>query len=96
MTQAIVTSACCRARARKPESLQRHSILGDNLPALEKMLWGGTVVLLVDHAIHGELFSFSLRELLTVGVPMSLILTGVWALWSVYRARRKKTALEVQ
>ena len=95
MAQAIVTSAYCKAKGRKADG-QHHSVLGDNLPALEKMLWGGTVVLLVDHIIHGELFVFSLRELLTVGVPMSVVLTAVWAIWSVYRSRKQKTALEVQ
>ena len=96
MTQAIVTSAICRAKARKAMDGQHPSVLASNLPTLEKMLWGGTVVLLVDHAIHGELFSFSLRELLTVGVPMSVILTAIWAGWSFYQSRKKKTVLEVQ
>ena len=96
MTQAIVTSAYSRIKSRKPSEGQHQSALSANLPTLEKMLWGGTVVLLVDHAIHGELFSFSLRELLTVGVPMSVILTAVWAGWTLYQSRKKKTALEVQ
>jgi hypothetical protein len=95
MAQAIATSAICRAKARKSPEGQHQSVLGAQLPTLEKMLWGGTVVLLVDHAIHGELFSFSLRELLTVGVPMSVIMTAIWACWALYKSR-KKTALEVQ
>lgn len=42
------------------DALLRH------LPALEKMLWGGTLMLIVDHVINGELtwrvsFSFSRR-----------------------------------
>ena len=94
MTQAIVTSAICRAKARKAMDGQHPSVLASNLPTLEKMLWGGTVVLLVDHAIHGELFSFSLRELLTVGVPMSVILTGIWAVYAFVKERRRKVALE--
>lgn len=94
MTQAIITSAC-RKHQEKSISSPDASILKRNLPTLEKMLWGGTVVLLVDHAIHGELFSFSLRELLTVGVPMSVILTAVWAVWAVCKSRRK-SVLEVQ
>lgn len=95
MTQAIITSAC-RKHQEKSISSPGASVLKRNLPALEKMLWGGTVVLLVDHAIHGELFSFSLRELLSVGVPMSVILTAVWAVWAVLKERRKKAALQVQ
>ena len=94
MTQAIITSAC-RKHQEKSISSPDASVLKRNLPTLEKMLWGGTVVLLVDHAIHGELFSFSLRELLTVGVPMSVILTAVWAVWAVCKSRRK-SVLEVQ
>ncbi len=95
MTQAIITSAC-RRHQEKSISGPGASVLKRNLPALEKMLWGGTVVLLVDHAIHGELFSFSLRELLTVGVPMSVILTTVWAVWAVLKERRRKASLQVQ
>jgi hypothetical protein len=95
MTQAIITSAC-RRHQEKSISGPGASVLKRNLPALEKMLWGGTVVLLVDHAIHGELFSFSLRELLTVGVPMSVILTAVWAVWAVLKERRRKASLQVQ
>ena len=54
------------------------------------MLWGGTVVLLVDHLIHGELFTFSLKELLTVGLPMSVVLTAVWAGWAYLKERKRK------
>lgn len=50
------------------------------LPTLEKMLWGGSLVLIVDHIAHGELFTFSLMELLKVGVPMSIVVTLVWAI----------------
>ena len=96
MTQAIVTSAICRAKARKATDERHPSVLASNLPTLEKMLWGGAVVLLVDHAIHGELFTFSLRELLTVGVPMSVVLTAIWAVWAVVKERRRKMALEAR
>ena len=95
LTQAAVTSVVRRHNEKKIQGGQAGTLLRQ-LPTLEKMLWGGSVVLLVDHAIHGELFSFSLRELLTVGVPMSLILTAVWAGWALYQARKKKTVLEVQ
>ena len=93
MTQAIVTSVW-RKHNEQSISSPDASPLKRHLPTLEKMLWGGTVVLLVDHAIHGELFSFSLRELLTVGVPMSVILTGIWAVYAFVKERRRKVALE--
>lgn len=94
MTQAIVTSIYRRANASAIAGSS--TPLKQQIPALEKMLWGGTVVLLVDHIIHGEIFTFSLRELLTVGVPMSVVLTVIWAVWAVVKSRRKKTALETQ
>ncbi len=88
MTQAIVTSAYRKARSGAIE--KSGSVLLHNIPALEKMLWGGTVVLLVDHLIHGELFTFSLKELLTVGLPMSVVLTAVWAGWAYLKERKRK------
>ena len=57
-------------------------------------------MLIVDHIINGELtwmFPFftaletdgggavMLREMLTVGVPMSLVITAVWAVWCYIR-----------
>ena len=73
------------------------------LQDLEKMLWGGSVMLVVDHVINGELtwrfpfltalgetggWSVVLREMLTVGVPMSLALTLVWVVWTALKSRR--------
>ncbi|MBR1872234.1 MAG: hypothetical protein IJ795_03390 [Bacteroidales bacterium] len=80
--------------------------LGRNLPALEKMLWGGSLMLVVDHVLSGELtwrFPFLtalssvgggmtvLRELLTVGLPMALVLTAAWAIY--YLVKERGTAL---
>ena len=95
LTQAAVTSAVRWHNEKKIQSKEAGPLMRE-LPTLEKMLWGGTVVLLVDHAIHGELLSFSLRELLTVGVPMSVILTGVWAVYALLKERRRKMALEAR
>ena len=96
LVQAIATSAL-RKRGRKD------GFIGRNLASLELMLWGGSVMLIVDHVINGELtwrFPFftalsvegggavMLREMLTVGVPMSLVITAVWALWALLKERR--------
>lgn len=96
MVQAIATTAW--RKARKADD----SFIGRHLPALEKMLWGGTVMLIVDHVINGELswkfpfftaldqtggFGIMLREMLTVGVPMSLVLTAVWAIYALLKDR---------
>ena len=80
--------------------------LRHRLPDLEKMLWGGTLMLIVDHVMGGELtwrFPFftaldqagggmvMLREMLTVGVPMSLVLTFAWAAWALWKERSQST-----
>jgi len=82
LVQAVATSAC-----RKHFTNSSNSPLVANLPTLEKMLWGGSLVLIVDHIAHGELFAFNLRELLTVGIPMSLVVTAVWLTY-VFRKTR--------
>ena len=102
MLQAVATSIY-RKTMHKPAT----SALGRNIPALEKMLWGGTVMLIVDHIIDGELtwkFPFFtalgaeggaavfLRELLTVGVPMSVVITLVWVVYALLRERRAAKA----
>jgi len=81
LVQAMATSACRKHFEKQSENSVSHpSVWIEQLPTLEKMLWGGSLVLLVDHIAHGELFSFNLMELLCVGIPMSLVVTSVWAL----------------
>ena len=78
-------------------------VLKHRIPDLEKMLWGGTLMLIVDHVINGELtwrFPFftaldqagggmvMLREMLTVGVPMSLVLTAAWLVWVLVKEKQ--------
>ena len=107
LTQAIATSAYRKTHKNSIESPDA-SALKRNLPALEKMLWGGSVMLVVDHIINGELtwrFPFftalenagggavMLREMLTVGVPMSLVITAVWAVYALAKERKKKVQL---
>ena len=87
LAQAAVTSIC-----RK--SGWKSGFIGRNLASLEKMLWGGSVMLIVDHAINGELFAWTPKEMLIVGVPMSVVLTVVWAVWALLK--EKKTAIKVQ
>ena len=62
-------------------------------------------MLIVDHVINGELtwrFPFftaldqvgggavMLREILTVGGPMSVVLTAVWAVYALLKERRHR------
>lgn len=106
LVQAIGTSIYRKAAEKSIHSPEANSLLR-NIPALEKMLWGGTLMLIVDHVINGELtwafpfltalgregggWSTVLREMLTVGVPMSLVLTVAWAVWALLRERRSKS-----
>lgn len=102
MVQAVATSVYRKCN-EKSISHADASTLKCHIPALEKMLWGGSVMLIVDHIINGELtwkapfftaldqvngVDVMLRELLTVGVPMSLVLTVVWAAWAILKARK--------
>ena len=102
LAQAAVTSAIRKSNEKNNRS--EHSAFARHLPALEKMLWGGSVMLIVDHVINGELtwrFPFftaldqagggmvMLREMLTVGVPMSLVLTAAWLVWALARDRKR-------
>ena len=103
LAQAVVTSTYRKANEKTIENST--SALKRHIPALEKMLWGGSVMLVVDHIINGELtwrFPFftalenagggavMLREMLTVGVPMSLVITAVWAVYALAKERRRK------
>jgi len=89
LAQAVATSIY-RKHSQKSESI---SIFSQQLPKLETMLYGGSAMLIVDHAIAGEImpsFPFfsallteggameMLREMLTVGLPMSIFVTLIW------------------
>ncbi len=98
LVQAVATTAYRKAHVKPFKS-----VLGKEIPSLEKMLWGGTVMLIVDHVINGELtwrFPFftalneagglgtMLHEMLTVGLPISLVLTAVWSVYAFLRRYR--------
>lgn len=111
---------CCfivpMAEAIATTAIRKFSPKGSNpfinkLGNLEKMLWGGTVMLIADHVINGEvIFRFPfftaltevggaqvmLSEMLHVGVPMALVLTGIWAvqtMLSTAKSKREQAAL---
>jgi len=70
------------------------AVLKEKLGILEKMLYGGSFLLAVEHLYHGEIslvppfltamknpaeIPEMLREMATVGVGMALLTTAVWA-----------------
>lgn len=99
LTQAIATTAYRKSVEKKQSLTNSDSCLSpftSHLSSLEKMLWGGSLMLVVDHIISGEVtwmypfftaleteggWQTMLSEMLTVGVPMSVIVTAVWAVW---------------
>ena len=87
LVEAIVVSACRKRAVQSGRPVWRE------FPALEKMLWGGTLMLIVDHAINGELFAWTPMEMLKVGVPMSVVLTLVWAVWALLKERKPRPAV---
>ena len=102
LAQAVATSIYRRNNRNAINSAEA-TLLKRNIPALEKMLWGGSVMLIVDHIINGELIwrfpfftaltevdgtAFFLKELLTVGLPMSLALTFCWLGVNLVKARK--------
>ena len=104
LTQALATTAYRKTHEKSIQSPEA-SALKRNLPALEKMLWGGSVMLVVDHIINGEVtwrypfftaleqaggFNVMLKEMLTVGLPMSVVLTLVWIGYALLKERRTK------
>ena len=65
----------------------------------------GSVMLIVDHIINGEVtwrypfftaleeaggLQVMLREMLTVGVPMSIVLTAVWVGYAILKERKNR------
>ena len=89
LAEAAVISAVRKGNEKKIYS-DNASPLMRHLPTLEKMLWGGSLMLVVDHAVNGELTSFSWGDILTVGVPMAAVLTAVWAGWAYRKERKRK------
>ena len=105
MTQAVATTVYRKLNAKKIDS-PKSAPLMRHVPALEKMIWGGTVMLIIDYIINGEVtwrYPFftalteaggadaMLREMLTVLVPISLVLTAVWMVYDLAKERKIKT-----
>ena len=104
LNQALATTAY-RKRHEKSINNPESSALKRNLPTLEKMLWGGSVMLVVDHIINSEVTwrypfftaleqaggaNIMLKELLTVGLPMSLVITILWIVYTLIKEHRLK------
>ncbi len=95
VTEAVATTIVTKIVSRKESPAPEGTIpLSRKLGWLNKMLWGGSALLAFEHLWHGEVtpwFPFltaaanpedaavMFHEIATVGVSMSLVVTGVWA-----------------
>ena len=107
MAQAVATTIYRKSIESHNTGSGTAAFVKSKVKDLEKMLWGGTLMLIVDHIINGELTwkypfftaltdaggaSVFLRELLAVGVPMSLAITAIWGIWALISERRTAKA----
>ena len=99
LTQAIATTIY----RKHVTTTGKDTFVTRNLKTLEQMLWGGSLMLILDHIINGEvtwMYPFftaletegggmvMLREMLSVGVPMSVLVTLVWSVWCYAKERK--------
>jgi hypothetical protein len=87
--EAAVVSVCRKAGVKS-------GFIGRHLASLELMLWGGSVMLVVDHAINGELFAWTPLEMLKVGVPMAVGLTFVWLIYALLKEKKAEKAISTK
>lgn len=91
MGEALVTTAFSKFLGKEKSTRLR-------LNWLNNMLWGGVSLLTVEHIWHGEITYYPpfltalnswegtevmLKELLTTGVPMAILITVVWSVMVV-------------
>ena len=73
---------------------------------LNSMLWGGVVMLAIEHISHGEFVPYPpfltaglpevWPEMMKVGVPMTLVIFLIWGVMVVVAARMSKRAKYVE
>jgi len=102
LAQAVATTMIRKQNQKKGN--RNNNPYMANLTKLETMLWGGSAMLIVDHIINGEVVPYypfftaleteggaytMLREICTVGLPMSVVVTLIWVGWVKYQLSRK-------
>lgn len=107
MAQAVATTIYRKVSESHNTGSGTSAFLKSKVKDLEKMLWGGSLMLVVDHIINGELIwrfpfftaltevdgpAIFLKELLTVGLPMSLVLSFCWLGVNLLKARKLSKA----
>lgn len=95
LAEAIVVSVVKSVALKKGNANEKVQIVRENLATLEKMLYGGSIMFALEHIVNGEItakFPFltaletaegtatMLKEISTLGVGMSVLVTAVWGL----------------
>ncbi len=96
MGEAIITTVVQKVVEKQEKKTAGVSVKWSRrLSWLNKMLWGGTLMLAIDHMINGEIIArppfltalqnpadtaVMLREMATVGVAMAAAVTVVWGI----------------
>ncbi|HEY8345532.1 MAG TPA: hypothetical protein VIL66_10125 [Bacillota bacterium] len=124
VAEAVVTTAITKAvKLREHRSADLKADTGNNsgkegkipfsgkLKWLTNMLWGGSVLLALEHVWHGEVvpwFPFltaasdpvealeMLAEMATVGVSMAVLVTAVWGVMLLVTNAMEKKSLKAQ
>lgn len=110
LAEGIVVSAVKKIALRSGEnSSEKVQKIRENVSVLEKMLYGGSFLLAVEHFYHGELTvippfltametpaetAVMLKEMATNGVGMAILTTSVWALWLCAKSLKKRMRLQ--
>lgn len=111
VAEAVVTTLAAKMLAsREPKGNDGKTRFSTKLGWLNKMLWGGSVLLAFEHVWHGEVVPFfpfltaaadpeeasvMLHEMATVGVSMAVLVTVVWLGMLLVSRMLEKKALKV-
>ena len=95
LAEAVVVSVVKAVTLKKGNSNEKIQVAREKVATLEKMLYGGSALLAVEHMYHGEItfvppfltamktpeeIFVMLHEMATVGVGMAFLVTAVWGI----------------
>jgi len=114
MGEAIVTTVVQKAMEKKERKIGGEGTIkaglswSRRLSWLNKMLWGGTALLALEHVWHGEVVPWPpfltamenpaeigpmLHEMATIGVAMAITVTVVWGIMVLVTELRARAAM---
>ncbi len=109
--EAIVTTVVQKVVEKSEKKSGISATWSKRLSWLNTMLWGGSLMLVIDHAINGEIIAtppffialgdttstaIMLREIATTGVAMAATVTAVWGILVLVAEVRSRTAIKAK